>query len=142
MYKPVWLLFLCLMLAGSLSAADETTKPPLHLNQIQVVGTHNSYHLRPPAAMLKAAMSIRKDAKEWDYSRQTLDRQLDQGVRSFELDLHISNKGWQVMHVPAFDPGTTVPKFVDALRVIRDWSDQHPRHVPYLIVAGAERRRL
>ncbi len=130
MPKVFSLLFACLMLAVSHTAAEEPAKRELRLNQIQMVGTHNSYHLRPPAAMLKAAMSIRKDAKEWDYSRQTIDQQLDQGVRSFELDMHISNKGWQVMHVPTFDPGTTVPMFADALRAIRDWSARHPRHVP------------
>jgi len=110
--------------------ADERGAERLRLNQIQVVGTHNSYHLRPPAAMLKAAMSIRKDAREWDYSRQPLDQQLDQGVRSFELDLHCSAQGWHVLHVPTFDPGTTAPKFEDALKVIREWSEKHPRHVP------------
>ena len=53
--------------------------PSLRLNQIQVIGTHNSYHLRPPAGMLKAAIAHRKDAKDWDYSRQPLDQQLDHG---------------------------------------------------------------
>ncbi|HVU87385.1 MAG TPA: Ca2+-dependent phosphoinositide-specific phospholipase C [Pirellulales bacterium] len=103
----------------------------LRLNQIQVVGTHNSYHLRPPAGILKAAIAVRKDAKDWDYSRQPLDQQLDQGVRNFELDLNLSSeKGWQVMHVPGFDGGTTVPTFRDALETISRWSKAHPRHVP------------
>ncbi|MGD9648348.1 MAG: Ca2+-dependent phosphoinositide-specific phospholipase C [Pirellulales bacterium] len=102
----------------------------LRLNQIQVVATHNSYHLRPAPAMLKTAIAVRKDAKEWDYSRQPLDEQLDQGVRSFELDLHASDEGWQVMHVPVFDFGTTVPTFAAALKVIAAWSAKHPKHVP------------
>lgn len=102
----------------------------LRLNQIQVVATHNSYHLRPPANVLKMAISVRKDAKEWDYSRQPLDQQLDHGVRSFELDLHLAADGWQVMHVPMLDAGTTAKTFADALRVVGDWSQAHPRHVP------------
>jgi len=102
----------------------------LRLNQIQMLATHNSYHLRPAAAMLKAAIAIRKDAKEWDYSRQPLDQQLEAGVRSFELDLHLGPQGWQVMHVPTFDPGTTVATFADALAVISTWSEAHPGHVP------------
>ena len=61
-------------------------------------------------------------------------------MRSFELDLHLSDKGWQVMHVPAFDSGTTVPMFTDALRVIRKWSEAHPRHIPISIPAGAQGR--
>lgn len=120
------------LLAGGcidLCAAQEAIGQ-LRLNQIQVVGTHNSYHVRPPAAMLKSAMAIRKDAKEWDYTRQPLDAQLDHGVRSFELDLHLSADGWQVMHVPTFDAGSTVKTFSDALQVVKTWSDAHPRHVP------------
>lgn len=115
---------------GASAVAAEEAFDALRLNQIQVVATHNSYHLRPPAAMLKAAIAVRKDAKEWDYSRQSLDEQLDQGIRSFELDLHLSKDGWQVMHVPIFDPGSTVKTFADALQVVRQWSKAHPRHIP------------
>ena len=87
-----------------------------------MVGTHNSYRLRPSPALLRAAIALRKEAKEWDYSRRPLDEQLDQGVRSFELDLHLSEKGWQVMHVPGFDSGSTVATFRDALEVVNRWS--------------------
>jgi Phosphoinositide phospholipase C, Ca2+-dependent len=130
MHKRLWLLSFLLAMTAARATAQEAVQQHLRLNQIQVVGTHNSYHLRPPAAILKTAIAARPEAKEWDYSRQPLDQQLDQGVRSFELDLHLSDKGWQVMHVPTFDPGTTVPTFSEALRVIRDWSQAHPRHVP------------
>lgn len=102
----------------------------LRLHQIQVVGTHNSYHLRPPAGLLKSMIAIRKDAREWDYSRQRLDEQLDQGVRNFELDLHLAGGEWLVMHVPTFDAGTTVRTFREALEVVAAWSEKHPRHVP------------
>ncbi len=106
----------------------------LHFNQVQVVGTHNSYHLRPDAKLLKTMIAVRRDAREWDYSRETLDRQLDHGVRSFELDLHLAGTEWQVMHVPTFDAGTTVRTFADALGVIGDWSRAHPRHVPISVL--------
>ncbi|MES1213451.1 MAG: Ca2+-dependent phosphoinositide-specific phospholipase C [Singulisphaera sp.] len=125
-----WLIALGLVLPESLPAAEPLAAGNLRMNQIQVVGTHNSYHLRPPPPLLRAAMSLRKEAKEWDYSRQPLDQQLDHGVRSFELDLNLSDKGWQVMHVPGFDPGSTVETFRDALEVINRWSQAHPRHVP------------
>jgi len=110
--------------------AEQPELKNLRLNQIQVVGTHNSYHVRPPAGILKAAIAIRKDAKDWDYTRQPLDQQLDLGIRNFELDLNLSDKGWQVMHVPGFDAGTTVPMFADALTIVSRWSQAHPRHVP------------
>jgi hypothetical protein len=124
------LALLTISLNGTSLNGAEPGLEALRLNQIQVVGTHNSYHVRPPAGMLKTAIAVRKDAKEWDYTRQPLDQQLDQGIRSFELDLHISDKGWQVMHVPIFDSGTTVATFTDALKTVAAWSARHPRHIP------------
>ena len=102
----------------------------LRLNQIQVIGTHNSYHLRPPKSLFDLAVAVQPDAREWDYSRQTLDQQLDHGVRNFELDMHLVGEEWHVMHVPVMDPNTTVRDFRSALAVVKEWSDRHPRHVP------------
>jgi hypothetical protein len=102
----------------------------LRLNQIQVIGTHNSYHQRPAAAMLAASIRVNPSAKEWDYSRLPLDRQLDVGIRSFELDMHLLGNEWLVMHVPVFDPNSSVRTFADALKVVKGWSDAHPRHLP------------
>ena len=134
MHKYVWMLWIGFVMEGSSLMAHEPAESSLRLNQIQVVGTHNSYHVRPPAAVLKTAIAHNPDAKEWDYSRQPLDQQLDQGVRNLELDLHLSDKGWQILHVPTFDSGTTVPTFIEALRVIHGWSEAHPRHIPISIL--------
>jgi hypothetical protein len=102
----------------------------LRLNQLQFVGTHNSYHVRPPEKTLKAVASLRSDAKEWDYTHAPLDVQLDRGVRSFELDLHYKQGIFEVFHVPMFDSGTTCPKLSDAVATVRAWSDKHPDHLP------------
>lgn len=57
------------------------------MNQVQVVGTHNSYHRESPVEA-KDAQSIVPDAKNLWYSHATLDVQADyMSVRSFELDL-------------------------------------------------------
>jgi hypothetical protein len=48
MQKYIWMLWIGLAMEGSLLSAQETAERSLRLNQIQVVGTHNSYHLRPP----------------------------------------------------------------------------------------------
>ena len=51
----------------------------LRVNDMQVIGTHNSYHLRPPRTLPPGDVA--------DYEHPALDVQLnDQGVRSFELD--------------------------------------------------------
>lgn len=94
----------------------------LGLHQVQVIGTHNSYHVRKQAATGRASA--------WNYSHAPLDVQLDRGVRSFELDLHWKNGAFEVFHVPIVDEGTTCRRLADALATVRKWSDAHPRHVP------------
>lgn len=124
MYSVTCLLF-SILLADPSSDAGR-----LRLNQIQVIGTHNSYHLRPNQSVFNLAVTVQPDAKEWDYSRETLDQQLDHGVRNFELDMHLVGDSWHIMHVPVLDPQSTVRDFAAALAVVREWSDKHPRHVP------------
>lgn len=119
----------CLCLICSSFGADDRWAD-LRLNQIQVIGTHNSYHLRPAPAMLASAIRVNPAAKEWDYSRLPLDKQLDHGIRSFELDLHLLGSEWMVMHVPLVDPNSTCRTFADALKIVKTWSDSHPRHIP------------
>ncbi|MBY0586304.1 phosphatidylinositol-specific phospholipase C1-like protein [bacterium] len=119
------ILGLCVLLVS-----DDNEVANLRLNQIQVVGTHNSYHQRPAPAMLASAIRVNPAAKEWDYSRLPLAQQLDHGIRSFELDMHLLGNEWLVMHVPVFDPNSSCKTFGDALRQVKAWSDKHPRHVP------------
>ncbi len=102
---------------------DAFAAEPLLMNQIQTVGTHNSYHVRD-------ASTAKRNVDEWNYSHPPLDVQLDRGVRSFELDLHYKNGEFEVFHVPLLDEGTTCRKLEDALATVRRWSEAHPRHVP------------
>ncbi len=69
------------------------------INQIQVIGTHNSYHagfgpsveklwqLKNPAAFAGL-----------DYKHQPLTQQLDSGVRQIELDIFADRKGGRYAH--------------------------------------------
>ena len=63
----------------------------LRLNHLQVVGTHNSYHLAPEPAVLKA---IGARANGLDYTHRPLTYQLETlGVRQFEIDVYADPKG-------------------------------------------------
>jgi len=119
-------LLLVLPLGGRLGSAwaqePSAAVDALGLQQVQVIGTHNSYHVRKQAAAGRASA--------WNYSHAPLDVQLDRGVRSFELDLHWKNGEFEVFHVPLVDEGTTCRRLFDALATVRKWSDAHPRHVP------------
>jgi len=103
-------------------SAEPDSIEKLPINQLQFIGTHNSYHIREPGAPKRVA--------EWNYSHAPLEVQLDRGVRSFELDLHSKAGEFEVFHVPLLDEGTTCRKLGDALERVRAWSQAHPRHVP------------
>ncbi len=104
-------------------AAEPAAIDSLRMNQVQVIGTHNSYHVRKNEPG-------KRGVAEWNYSHAPLDVQLDRGLRSFELDLHDRAGEFQVFHVPLLDEGTTCRKLADGLATVRRWSDAHPRHVP------------
>jgi hypothetical protein len=75
--------------------ADGTLK----LNQIQVIGTHNSYHsgIAPNESKLWQARNA--DAyKGLDYQHQPLPQQFDSGVRQIELDVYADTKGGLYAH--------------------------------------------
>lgn len=67
----------------------------IRMNQIQVVGTHNSYHREINITTERAAFEeFHDNEKNLYYSHADLDLQLDQqSVRSLELDLHSDVNG-------------------------------------------------
>ncbi|CAN0249689.1 unnamed protein product [Ectocarpus sp. 4 AP-2014] len=74
----------CVRSSGQLSssvvpAAEEQGTSILYINQLQVIGTHNSYHRRTYVPAL---------SDYWDYHYPSLTAQLDAGIRHLELDIH------------------------------------------------------
>jgi hypothetical protein len=109
---------------SAVSHAAIETRTPLRVNQISVKGTHNSYHV----ARLLSGTSTR-------YTHAPLEEQLEeQGVRSFELDLHVGDDlAFRVFHTD-HDRETRCAKLGDCLRDIKAWSDRHPEHVPIFVM--------
>jgi len=101
----------------------------LRLNQIQIVGTHNSYHLRPPEAILHAT----PQAAQLDYGEAPLPVQLQAGVRSFALDVYRTDQAFRILHIPGIDEGTTCKTLGAGLTQLAEWSRQHPGHVPLIL---------
>ena len=95
-----------------------------------MIGTHNSYHKQTEKTAKKVLQSITSRTGAWDYSHLLLNEQLENGVRNFELDIHPFVEGFEVMHVPVIDSGSTCPFFVDCLRTVKEWSEAHPKHIP------------
>jgi hypothetical protein len=98
----------------------------IRLNQMQALGTHNSYHTYPQPPI--------DGIGPLQYFEDPLDVQLQsQGVRQFELDVHVNIEPagtFSVLHIQGVDEGTTCRAFIDCLRTVKAWSDAHPGHVP------------
>jgi len=76
----------------------------LRLDQIQVIGTHNSYHRQPVEPYRSALFTLLGNldplgAIAWDYEHLPLDRQFgEQGVRQIELDVFADPEGGLYAH--------------------------------------------
>ncbi len=150
------------------STTTTTTVPPrsiedVRLNELQVIGSHNSYHLAPEGE-LKAGLEaiVPAFAANLDYTHRPLTEQLDQfGIRQFEIDVladpeggHYSRReglgvvglpvesgipeldqpGFKVLHIQDVDFRTTCLTLVTCLAEIEAWSTAHPAHVPLHIM--------
>ncbi len=67
----------------------------LALNQIQLIGTHNSYHIEPHSSVMQLIRKVMpSQADAIKYSHRPLTEQLELiGMRKFELDIFHDNKG-------------------------------------------------
>src|SRR6516162_246915 len=81
--------------AQSRSAQDKE----LHLNQIQVIGTHNSYNMGfAPSEAKYFEEHYAKAYHGVEYHHQTLTQQLNAGVRQLELDIVQDPEGGRFAH--------------------------------------------
>ena len=145
--------------AAASSNADELVR----LNEIQVMGTHNSYRVRPPAPLFDSLLAAAPEqVAELDYAHRPLEEQLSQlGARQIELDVfpdpeggryavrglnegvglpaaapepEMSEPGTKVLHIDDIDYASTCLTFVSCLSQVRDWSTANPSHLPVMIL--------
>jgi hypothetical protein len=87
---------------GSVMAMSQTTTAQdqlVHLNQIQVIGSHNSYNLGfAPSEEKYARMKNPKGYVGLEYHHATLTHQLDGGVRQLEIDIAQDPEGGRFAH--------------------------------------------
>ena len=79
--------------------ASQASPAGIKLNQIQVIGTHNSYHagLTPSTAKWLEKQNPQA-AASLDYSHPPLTQQFDHGVRQIELDVYADTQGGRYAH--------------------------------------------
>ncbi|GAA1456371.1 Ca2+-dependent phosphoinositide-specific phospholipase C [Williamsia maris] len=150
-------------LAATTGPAVARDLPPvtdaLRLNQIQFIGTHNSYHQMPATDELPTSLAG-SSADGFRYQHASLTDQLgDQRIRAVELDLdpdptggryryplvrrlaghgpltdpEYGRPGIKVLHSADVDYRTSCISLRRCLGEIRAFSDSHPRHTPILI---------
>jgi len=82
------------ILHAAAALVSTSAAPPRAMNDIQVVGSHNSFKTRIPAAvMAKIREADPKAADGLDYYHVPLAQQLNAGVRQIELDVFADPEG-------------------------------------------------
>ncbi|NID14833.1 phosphatidylinositol-specific phospholipase C1-like protein [Luteibacter yeojuensis] len=75
-------------------SAPSLAKDSVRINQIQLIGTHNSYHAGfAPSARRVMMKEAAQQFAAIDYSHPPLTKQLDDGVRQVEIDVFADAKG-------------------------------------------------
>lgn len=135
-------LALSLLLFGLPSSARTgAPAPELRLNQLQFVGSHNSYKQAQSWGWATVLGWLNEDAaKALDYEHLPLAAQLDLGLRVLELDVFYdpASGTFPVGHVQLMDMNSHCSPLRECLSQIRAWSDAHRDHLPLLIMFNAK----
>jgi hypothetical protein len=148
----------------SAKVSDDNSEPHsvILLNEIQMVGSHNSYKQDIDATLLfLLGLLDSKLADGLDYAHLSLTEQLQLGLRSLELDVYydpegghyseplgsklgpfssdfdeagvMKDAGFKVLHVQDVDYRSHCLTLKQCLEQIRDWSSRTSQHLPLLI---------
>lgn len=139
----------------------------VHINKIQVIGSHNSYKSRIDPVLYK--MLQQRDSagmSKIDYEHISLTAQLDMGLENLEIDVYADEKGgkfahpkglewapgqapydpqglmqqpgFKVLHIPDIDFRNDNLTLRNVLHELRTWSEKHPDHKPVFITMEAK----
>lgn len=139
----------------------------LHLNHVQVLGTHNSYKRLPhPELVTRLNEELNGWSRDIAYEHKPLKVQLQElNIRQFELDVYadpeggrfanpsgavlvgddafiqaeeMMQPGFKIIHIPDIDYRSTCLTFKSCLTEIREWSLANPDHLPIMIMVEAK----
>ena len=149
---------------ANVQGTSNDTKPDdaILLNQIQLIGSHNSFKKNIDSTLLFILDLFDSNlAAGLDYSHLPLTDQLQLGLRSLELDVYydpngglysepfgsglgpfssdydddeiMKNSGFKVLHVQDIDYRSHCLTLRKCLEQIRHWSNENPQHIPLII---------
>jgi hypothetical protein len=139
----------------------------LRINQVQVIGSHNSYKQAIDARLFKFMSQFDSSAlSELDYSHITLTKQLNLGLCNLEIDVFsdtaggryahpkgldwvrkqaafdqagvMKEPGFKVFHIPEYDFRSNCATFKICLLELKRWSDLHRNHPPIFITMNVK----
>ena len=113
-----------------------TSNEQLRMNEIQFVGSHNSYKQQMPALYFWSLRFLDPEgAKALEYWHPPISDQLELGLRKLELDFFYDavSGEFPVGHIQVIDMETSCASLRACLLEIRQWSDRNPDHVPIWI---------
>ncbi|WP_336704624.1 phosphatidylinositol-specific phospholipase C1-like protein [Chryseobacterium indologenes] len=135
----------------------------LKINEIQVIGSHNSYKkaILPEVYHYLSQKDTLKVLPRIQYEHIPIPQQLDLGLRNLEIDVYADSQGgkyahpkildlvktsepfnpegkmkkpgYKMIHVTDIDYQTWYYTLEDCLKDLKKWSDQHPDHDPVFI---------
>jgi hypothetical protein len=151
-----------LLFAGTVQLS-QAQNDNLKINQIQVIGSHNSYrhNIEPDLYNFIQAKDTSRSLKGLQYTHISITEQLNKGLRQLEIDIFADAKGgkyahpkgldivkpqeaydpdglmkkpgFKVFHMPDIDFKTSCYTFEICLQELKKWSDANPDHVPVFI---------
>jgi len=155
---------------ASSNAAPSGRNAPLKLNQMQVIGTQNSFHQEPPAneKAIRLALTGPQVEQTIEYTHASVAKQLgEQKVRQLEFDVYadptggkyatpylrvaagngpmdpvMNQPGAKVLHLQDVDYHSSCLTFVKCLQQVKDWSDRNRDHVTVAIMLEFQDRPL
>ena len=151
------------LLAGTVHFTSTAQSDDLKINQLQVIGSHNSYRHAIENDLYNTiqAKDTSRSLKALQYTHIDLTAQLNKGLRNLEIDVFADTKGgkyahpkgldiakseeaydpnglmnkpgFKVFHMPDIDFRTSCYTFEICLQELKKWSDANPDHVPVFI---------
>ena len=153
---------LVVALASCQLLPQEDIEQAVHINEIQTMGSHNSYHViaTVPERQLRRSVIGAGPETELTYEHRPLDVQLQsEKIRQIELDVFddpdgglyadplirqvtgggaydpvMEQPGIKVLHAQDVDYHSSCLTLQACLTTVQQWSDAHPTHMPVAIL--------
>ncbi|WP_374949159.1 phosphatidylinositol-specific phospholipase C1-like protein [Mucilaginibacter sp.] len=157
------LLVIALLPVNKLTGPGDNTP----INQVQVIGSHNSYKKAIDPKLFKLLQKSDSLAMtKIDYEHISLTQQLDMGLLDLEIDVYadtaggkyahpkgldwapgqpaydteklMTKPGFKVFHIQDIDYRSNCATFALCLQELKKWSDTHPDHNPIYITMNTK----